>query len=638
MQQQTQSLDGVLDEENARIQEDMTRLILQYLHDAGFHAAHQTLHDEAHVRLRDRLDHHADIRRLRKVILEGDWADFDKLALSRPSIKANKPFLYAVYKQQYLELLHHHDMHKAFQHLIKKLKPLEACATTPAEFRHLCYLLTCSPSSSSLFKTTTHTLAHTHTNIHTSHTDQFRQHWDSVQSAREKLVEQFSTILQFDTMQQDGSIYVPPHRLTTLLKQALAYQIQQGGGQYALVRPKITTLLEDYTNVLVPDTCWRTLLGHTENIKCVQWLGERGDLLVSGSSDRTLRLWDTRTGECTNTLEGHDSRIWDVDTCKKGVTVLSASADGTVRRWDLSHAKPICSMVLGSTQGEHRHGDVYTTKLHPGERHAVSAGYDKLIRLWDLNTGQVIKTFSGHQLSVTQCIFNPYGNLLISGSKDNTIKFHDLNSNLPIRTLSSHLSEISSIALSPGTGSLLLSSSKDNSLRLWDVRMCRPIRRYKGHRNTRANFVRCGFAAGGSSGVVASGSEDGCAYIWDTESGDMVQRLGHGLLSSHPLDDHGQSRPHVTSRQLGGHGVGHKGVVYHVEWHGEQRKWVTCADDSVKIWTARSALKLESDKGTVDYDSRFVGLAGDVASDPDQRSSDLDVDGMDEVTLRESGK
>jgi len=92
------------------------------------------------------------------------------------------------------------------------------------------------------------------------------------------------------------------------------------------------------------------------------------------------------------------------------------------------------------------------------------------VRLHDLTTGQVVKTFSGHHLAVSKVILNPIGNLIVSGSKDNTIKFWDLVSGVCIRTITSHLGEVTSVAMN-SNGTLLLSSSKDNSNRLWDVRM-----------------------------------------------------------------------------------------------------------------------------------------------------------------------
>ena len=134
--------------------------------------------------------------------------------------------------------------------------------------------------------------------------------------------------------------------------------------------------------------------------------------------------------------------------------------------------------------------------------------------------------FNGHSLSISQTIFSPMGNVIVSGSKDNTIKFWDMVSGLCIRTIASHLGEVTSVDMSRtgvfflffffllvfvfsllyvGIGTLLLSCSKDNSNRLWDIRSTSPLRRLKGHSNTSKNFVKACFA--GDDAIVVGGSE-----------------------------------------------------------------------------------------------------------------------------------
>lgn len=73
---------------------------------------------------------------------DGDWAEVERL-LQKLNIKNNKVFLYAIYKQQYLEMIDSGEQQKAFSFLTKRLKPLESLQSTPEEFRDLCYLLTC---------------------------------------------------------------------------------------------------------------------------------------------------------------------------------------------------------------------------------------------------------------------------------------------------------------------------------------------------------------------------------------------------------------------------------------------------------------------------------------------------------------
>ncbi|RKO86665.1 WD40-repeat-containing domain protein, partial [Blyttiomyces helicus] len=437
--------EDIFNSKEERIKEDILRLIVQYLNDEGYHVSKMTILDEANVKSHEREERHIETKRVRKAVLDGDWAEVDRLC-SKPLVKNHKSFLYAVYKQQYLEYIEHHEIQKAFTHLNKRLKPLEHLQKTPSEFKDLCYLLTAKSVHDAVsFKS-----------------------WEGIGPSREKLAEQFQNMVDMDSAERQGSVYVPPQRLLTLLRQAVAYQIEFSR-YHPRIAPKVTTLLEDYASLIIPNAVCHTFTGHKGNVKCVEFVGEEGSMLVSGSGDNTCRVWDTDTAECLGVLEGHTSRIWDVASSKDGLTVASASGDGTVKLWDMKSSKMECSATLQGNSS----GDVYTVNYHPSGRHIVTGGYDKVVRLFDVERGVVVKTFTGHQLSVSKTIFNPLGNLIITGSKDNTIKFWDILSGLCIKTITSHLGEVTSVEMN-SNGSMLLSSSKDNSNRLWDIRTVWP--------------------------------------------------------------------------------------------------------------------------------------------------------------------
>lgn len=139
-------------------------------------------------------------------------------------------------------------------------------------------------------------------------------------------------MIDFDNADREGSVYVPPQRLLTLLKQAVAYQIECS--RYHNIQPtppKITTLLHDHTPLFVPNTVYKTFKGHKANVKCARFVGDAGDMIVSGSSDNTCRVWKTSTGDCLGVLNGHTSRIWDVCSKTDGSFIASASGDSTVK-------------------------------------------------------------------------------------------------------------------------------------------------------------------------------------------------------------------------------------------------------------------------------------------------------------------
>ena len=120
-------------------------------------------------------------------------------------------------------------------------------------------------------------------------------------------------------------------------------------------------LLQDYTSLIIPNAVRATLIGHKGNVKCVEFVGEAGREIVSGSrytivfkvevlllpsllsslltvllrlsvySDNTIRVWDTETSKQLAVFEGHESRIWDVSSNKNGTIISSASGDSTIK-------------------------------------------------------------------------------------------------------------------------------------------------------------------------------------------------------------------------------------------------------------------------------------------------------------------
>lgn len=535
---------------SASIKEDIVRIITQWLADEGFGATRQALLEEANLKVREHDDEIDERHKLRMFLLEGNWAEVEKMS-TKPFLQSHKAFLYAIFRQQFLEFIENREFQKAFTFLIKRLKPLEHYQPHAAEFGDLCYLLSAKSVTDA---------------------PSFRM-WEGIQPGREALVAEFASFLEPGRLDREelllsekeekaatrDTAYIPPHRLLTLLHQAMAYQVEFARYQKRTV-PVVSTLLHDYAGFVVPNRCRMSLRGHTQNVKCVRFVGDDGRKLVSGSSDCTVRLWDTNTGACDAVLEGHGSRIWDVDASHTGAWIASASSDSTVRLWNVESKLPHLTLRCGF-------GDVYCCRFSPDQGQLVTGGYDKLVRLYDLASGTVTRMFPGHQLGVSSAVFSPQGSLIATGAKDTSVRFWDTLSGVCVRTLPGHLGEVTSVEMSDD-GRQLLTSSKDNSHRLWDMRMLRPLQRFKGHQNTSKNFIRCTFA---HPSLIVSGSEDGLVYMWGQESSLALQTLkGHGT-DSHPAAATVGGRKQV--------------VVYSAAWNKVQGLLASCADDgTVRLW------------------------------------------------------
>ncbi|NIA10854.1 MAG: hypothetical protein GWP10_14285, partial [Nitrospiraceae bacterium] len=110
----------------------------------------------------------------------------------------------------------------------------------------------------------------------------------------------------------------------------------------------------------------------------------------------------------------------------------------------------------------------------------ASASYDDTVKLWNVNTGELVRTLQANSYYVKSVSFSPDGTLLASGSWDDTIKLWNVNTGEPVRTLEGQSSGVNSVSFSPD-GTLLASGSWDGTIKLWNVNTGMVVRTLEGH-------------------------------------------------------------------------------------------------------------------------------------------------------------
>ncbi len=254
----------------------------------------------------------------------------------------------------------------------------------------------------------------------------------------------------------------------------------------------------------------RTLQGHSDPVISIA-ISPDGDTLASGSRDNTIKLWNLATGEQIRTLEGHSDLIRSVAISPDSRTLASGSLDNIIKLWNLATGEQT------RTLQEHSDGvnsflalvnTAYSIAFSPDSKILASGSYDSTIKLWNLGTGEQIRTLQGHSKSVYSVAISPDGKILASGSADNTIKLWNLATGGQIRTLQGHSSEVNSVAFSPD-GKTLASGSDDNTVKLWNLATGEPIRTLQGHSGSVRSVA---FSPDGK--ILASGSEDKTIKIW----------------------------------------------------------------------------------------------------------------------------
>jgi WD40 repeat protein len=258
----------------------------------------------------------------------------------------------------------------------------------------------------------------------------------------------------------------------------------------------------------------RTLTGHSEAVLALAVTPD-GRRAVSASADRTLRVWDLETGETLRTLSGHTYWVTAVAVTPDGRRAVSASEDQTLRVWDVETGETVRTLT-GHASGV---SDVAVT---PNGRRAVSASDDETLRVWDLETGEMLRTITRHAYLVFAVAVTPDGRRAVSASWDQTLRVWDLESGRTLRFLKGHTKKVCAVAIAPD-GRHAISASMDQTLRLWDLKTGRSLRTLAGH----TGYVTAvGVTPDGRRAVSAS--EDHTLRVWDIESGETLRTLtGH---------------------------------------------------------------------------------------------------------------
>ena len=220
----------------------------------------------------------------------------------------------------------------------------------------------------------------------------------------------------------------------------------------------------------------RTLEGHTWGVTGVSMTPD-GRSAVSGSRDKTLRVWDLVTGRCLFTLEGHTDSVNSVSVTPDGRRAVSGSRDKTIRVWDL-----VTRRCLRALEGHTRY--INGVSVTPDGRRAVSvsdAQDSRPLWVWDLETGaclgilEVTNWIWGVSVSLT-----PDGRRAVSACADDRLRVWDLEAGAWVRTLGGHTNWVTGVSMTPD-GQRVVSGSWDKTLRMWDVETGTCLRVLEGH-------------------------------------------------------------------------------------------------------------------------------------------------------------
>lgn len=324
--------------------------------------------------------------------------------------------------------------------------------------------------------------------------------------------------------------------------------------------------------------CLRVLKGHTGRVLSVAWSPDQR-WAISGSSDNTLRLWDVKKGTCLRVLEGHKDSILSVAWSSDQRFALSGSGDKSMRLWDAATGR--CLRVFdGHT------GSVYCLAFSADHRRALSGSDDKTVRLWDLENGRCLGVLEGHTSAIRSVAWSGDQSFALSGASY-TVRLWDLETGNCLRVLEGHMNFVRSLEWSADQRHAL-SGSFDKTVRLWDIESGACLRVFEGH----SDAVRS-VAWSSDQRNAFSGDQGGHVYVWDLSEYTAEAKASEAPISALPL---APNQIHYTNAKVllvGESGAGKTGLSIRLA----SDHWQP-TDSTVGVWATHWKLPVSLDNGS----------------------------------------
>ncbi|KAL7719694.1 Protein tipD [Entamoeba marina] len=243
----------------------------------------------------------------------------------------------------------------------------------------------------------------------------------------------------------------------------------------------------------LPKETYRQIIGHSSDILCMKY-NANGAVLATASADKTVKLWDVASGKIKSSFGGVLQSFTDVAFAPTGDMILGTSNDGTAKIWYLANSRLRHSLT--GHNGKVTCGDFFSSDK------VMTGSHDRTLKTWDVNKGYCLKTTVCYS-SCNCMMMGGMGNLIITGHCDNTVRFWDNRSK-----------ECIDVNRKYHTGSV--SDIINNVIQYVDGNTRQIIHTFSSSDFSVANTSRISCSPDGK--YIVSGSSNGDVYCWDIAS------------------------------------------------------------------------------------------------------------------------
>ncbi|EKM78755.1 hypothetical protein AGABI1DRAFT_114353 [Agaricus bisporus var. burnettii JB137-S8] len=264
-----------------------------------------------------------------------------------------------------------------------------------------------------------------------------------------------------------------------------------------------------------------TELQGPDEVMFLRW-HPKGYVLLAGSNDSTLWLWQLPSGKTMQVFAGHVGPINCGEFTPDGKHIISADAENTLIFWDPRSDTPI--FKLTSSDARFNLDGITSLGVNPSSTLAIVGGAAGGIRVISLSKGEVVQSLGGHTEgeSIESVVFvdltgtgTESRGVVVTGATDGKACIWDL-STMRLRSTLQHEDAVTRLLTHPPPQShLLVSASADRTLKTWDARTGKLLREHTGHRGP---VLDASLGLNGS--VIVSAGDDGICAVFTTESTD----------------------------------------------------------------------------------------------------------------------
>jgi pre-mRNA-processing factor 17 len=272
----------------------------------------------------------------------------------------------------------------------------------------------------------------------------------------------------------------------------------------------------DEHECFIPKKCIKKYTGHSKGVNDIHFFPFTGHLLLSSANDGKCKIWDVyRDRGVRRTYSGHSEGVRCTQFSDNGINFLSSGFDRAIRLWDVE---------TGQAKGSFTNRKMgYDVKFRPGDNNIfLMAASDNKIYQWDVRTGEVCQEYNYHLQPCNTVTFFDRGRKFVSTSDDKKILVWEFDIPVPIKYLADpDMHSVPAVTVHP-SGEYLAGQSMDNTIVVYSCGdKVKHIKKktFTGHNNA-GYACRIGFSPNGK--LLISGDGHGKLHVWDWKSTKVI--------------------------------------------------------------------------------------------------------------------